>query len=153
MLPFVTKRLKHVLFATVFMYVTMSPYFVFVSWGVIDIEDCCKAAEYLTEQGLADGERLCIDGGSAGGYTTLAALAFKDTFKAGRCVVCGRVGELVDVCACTCMRVVCMSMSAVEVCGCVSACVCMDGCIYVWQNIVGVGMRQAIVKIWNSQKL
>lgn len=33
--------------------------------------------------GKADGERLCITGGSAGGYTTLAALAFKKTFKAG----------------------------------------------------------------------
>jgi hypothetical protein len=33
--------------------------------------------------GLADGERLCIDGGSAGGYTTLGALAFRDVFKAG----------------------------------------------------------------------
>ena len=33
--------------------------------------------------GKVDGERLCITGGSAGGYTTLAALAFKETFKAG----------------------------------------------------------------------
>lgn len=35
------------------------------------------------DSGKADGERLCITGGSAGGYTTLAALAFRDTFKAG----------------------------------------------------------------------
>ena len=35
------------------------------------------------EHGKADMERLCITGGSAGGYTTLAALAFRDTFKAG----------------------------------------------------------------------
>lgn len=35
------------------------------------------------DSGKADGERLCITGGSAGGYTTLAALAFKETFKAG----------------------------------------------------------------------
>jgi len=35
------------------------------------------------DSGKVDGERLCITGGSAGGYTTLAALAFKDTFKAG----------------------------------------------------------------------
>ena len=35
------------------------------------------------DSGKADGERLCITGGSAGGYTTLAALAFKKTFKAG----------------------------------------------------------------------
>ncbi|KAG2394639.1 uncharacterized protein HKW66_Vig0079860 [Vigna angularis] len=33
--------------------------------------------------GKVDGKRLCITGGSAGGYTTLAALAFKETFKAG----------------------------------------------------------------------
>jgi dipeptidyl aminopeptidase/acylaminoacyl peptidase len=37
----------------------------------------------LVEEGLADGNRLAIDGGSAGGYTTLAALAFRDVFKAG----------------------------------------------------------------------
>lgn len=35
------------------------------------------------DSGKVDGERLCITGGSAGGYTTLAALAFKETFKAG----------------------------------------------------------------------
>lgn len=35
------------------------------------------------ESGKVDAERLCITGGSAGGYTTLAALAFRDTFKAG----------------------------------------------------------------------
>lgn len=35
------------------------------------------------ESGKVDEKRLCITGGSAGGYTTLAALAFKDTFKAG----------------------------------------------------------------------
>ena len=35
------------------------------------------------DSGKVDGERLCITGGSAGGYTTLAALAFRDTFKAG----------------------------------------------------------------------
>ena len=35
------------------------------------------------ESGKVDGQRLCITGRSAGGYTTLAALAFRDTFKAG----------------------------------------------------------------------
>lgn len=35
------------------------------------------------DSGKVDGERLCITGGSAGGYTTLAALAFRETFKAG----------------------------------------------------------------------
>jgi len=53
------------------------------SWGVVDIDDVCAGAEYLVKQGLADGDRLCIDGGSAGGYTTLGALAFRDVFKAG----------------------------------------------------------------------
>ena len=53
------------------------------SWGIVDIDDVFNGAQYLVEQGLADGDRLCIDGGSAGGYTTLGALAFKDVFKAG----------------------------------------------------------------------
>ena len=41
------------------------------------------AAEYLASIGEVDGDRLAISGGSAGGYTTLAALAFRDTFAAG----------------------------------------------------------------------
>lgn len=53
------------------------------SWGVVDIDDVCAGAQYLVKQGLADEDRLCIDGGSAGGYTTLGALAFRDVFKAG----------------------------------------------------------------------
>jgi dipeptidyl aminopeptidase/acylaminoacyl peptidase len=53
------------------------------SWGIVDIDDVCNGAQYLVEQGLADGNRLCIDGGSAGGYTTLGALAFRDVFHAG----------------------------------------------------------------------
>lgn len=53
------------------------------NWGVIDIDDCVNAAHYVVEQGLADPERLAIDGGSAGGYTTLCALAFRDDFAAG----------------------------------------------------------------------
>jgi dipeptidyl aminopeptidase/acylaminoacyl peptidase len=52
-------------------------------WGVVDIDDCVAAAEYLAEQGLADPRRLAISGGSAGGYTTLGALAFRDAFAAG----------------------------------------------------------------------
>ena len=56
----------------------------FYSWGICDVEDCCAGALYLAEQKLADKQRLCIDGGSAGGYTTLACLAFKDVFKAGK---------------------------------------------------------------------
>ena len=52
-------------------------------WGVVDVQDCIAGARHLVEVGLADGERLAIRGGSAGGYTTLAALAFHDVFKAG----------------------------------------------------------------------
>ncbi|RDX91231.1 Dipeptidyl aminopeptidase BIII, partial [Mucuna pruriens] len=52
-------------------------------WGIVDVNDCCSCATYLVNSGKVDGERLCITGGSAGGYTTLAALAFKETFKAG----------------------------------------------------------------------
>jgi dipeptidyl aminopeptidase/acylaminoacyl peptidase len=53
-------------------------------WGVVDVDDCCNAALYLVKKGLADPKRLAIRGGSAGGYTTLACLAFRnDVFKAG----------------------------------------------------------------------
>ena len=52
-------------------------------WGIVDVEDCIAGARHLVAQGLVDGERLAIRGGSAGGYTTLAALAFHDVFKAG----------------------------------------------------------------------
>ncbi|MBI3241848.1 MAG: S9 family peptidase [Chloroflexi bacterium] len=52
-------------------------------WGVVDMNDCANAALYLAEQGLADRNKLAITGGSAGGYTTLCALTFRDEFKAG----------------------------------------------------------------------
>ncbi|GLV58159.1 peptidase [Dictyobacter sp. S3.2.2.5] len=52
-------------------------------WGVVDVEDCVNAAKYLVERGLVDSNRLTIQGGSAGGYTTLCALTFSDAFKAG----------------------------------------------------------------------
>ncbi|QBE63975.1 S9 family peptidase [Pseudoduganella lutea] len=52
-------------------------------WGVVDVEDCVAGARWLVEQGRADGERLIIRGSSAGGYTTLCALAFHDVFKLG----------------------------------------------------------------------
>jgi dipeptidyl aminopeptidase/acylaminoacyl peptidase len=52
-------------------------------WGIVDVDDCANGAKYLAEQGLVDGERLAIAGGSAGGYTTLCALTFRDVFKAG----------------------------------------------------------------------
>ncbi|MGA9768242.1 MAG: prolyl oligopeptidase family serine peptidase [Blastocatellia bacterium] len=52
-------------------------------WGVVDVDDCINGARYLIERGRADSERLIIRGGSAGGYTTLAALVFRNFFKAG----------------------------------------------------------------------
>lgn len=53
------------------------------NWGIVDVEDCVNGAKYLVEQGFVDKNKLVIRGGSAGGYTTLAALAFQKTFKAG----------------------------------------------------------------------
>ena len=52
-------------------------------WGAVDVDDCCAAATWLAETGRADAGRLVVRGGSAGGYTTLAALAFRNVFKAG----------------------------------------------------------------------
>ena len=53
------------------------------AWGVVDVDDCCNGARYLVEQGEVDGSRLIIRGGSAGGYTTLMALASRNVFHAG----------------------------------------------------------------------
>ena len=52
-------------------------------WGIVDLEDAVAATEYLVQQGKADPDRLLIRGGSAGGFTTLSALAFTDVFAAG----------------------------------------------------------------------
>ena len=52
-------------------------------WGIVDVQDCVNGAKYLVEKGLADGKRLAIRGGSAGGYTTLCALTYYDVFGAG----------------------------------------------------------------------
>ena len=52
-------------------------------WGIVDVDDCVNGARYLVEAGEADGERLMIKGGSAGGYTTLCVLTFRDVFKVG----------------------------------------------------------------------
>jgi dipeptidyl aminopeptidase/acylaminoacyl peptidase len=53
------------------------------NWGIVDVDDCVHGARYLVEQGLADPARCVITGGSAGGYTTLAALTFRDFFRGG----------------------------------------------------------------------
>ena len=52
-------------------------------WGIVDVDDCANGARYLANRGEVDGKRLIITGGSAGGYTTLCALTFRNTFKAG----------------------------------------------------------------------
>lgn len=52
-------------------------------WGIVDVDDCVNCARYLVDRGEVDAERIIIRGGSAGGYTTLAALTFRDVFKAG----------------------------------------------------------------------
>lgn len=53
------------------------------SWGIVDVADTVFGARYLVNRGLADPKKLAIRGGSAGGYTTLAALTFEHTFTAG----------------------------------------------------------------------
>lgn len=53
------------------------------AWGVVDVDDCIHGAKHLAQQGLIDADRAVITGGSAGGYTTLAALTFRDFFKGG----------------------------------------------------------------------
>jgi dipeptidyl aminopeptidase/acylaminoacyl peptidase len=50
---------------------------------VVDVDDCVNGAAFLAEHGFVDQNRLAIAGGSAGGYTTLCALTFRDLFKAG----------------------------------------------------------------------
>ena len=53
------------------------------AWGVVDVADCIAAARHLVATGAVDGARLAIRGGSAGGFTTLAALTSSDLFRAG----------------------------------------------------------------------
>jgi dipeptidyl aminopeptidase/acylaminoacyl peptidase len=53
------------------------------AWGIVDVEDACAAAIWLAQEGLVDPDRLAVRGGSAGGFTTLAALATQDVFAAG----------------------------------------------------------------------
>ena len=53
------------------------------NWGLVDVQDSVHAARHLVSQGLADPHRKAVMGGSAGGFTTLACLAFTDQFQAG----------------------------------------------------------------------
>ena len=62
------------------------------NWGVYDVDDACAAAQYLVNQKLVDPDRLIIRGSSAGGYTVLSTLCFKDVFTAG-CSLYG-IGDL-----------------------------------------------------------
>jgi dipeptidyl aminopeptidase/acylaminoacyl peptidase len=53
-------------------------------WGIVDVADLINAARHLAATGRADERRLAIRGGSAGGYTVLAALTqFPEVFGAG----------------------------------------------------------------------
>src|SRR5262249_8325534 len=54
-----------------------------LNWGVVDVDDCVAGARGLAAQGRGDGRRCVISGGSAGGYTTLAALTFREFFQGG----------------------------------------------------------------------
>jgi dipeptidyl aminopeptidase/acylaminoacyl peptidase len=53
------------------------------TWGVVDVDDCVNGAKFLAAQEMVDARRIVISGGSAGGYTALAALAFRDFFQGG----------------------------------------------------------------------
>ena len=54
-------------------------------WGVVDVADCAAAAQALIHAGRANPDQIAIEGGSAGGFTTLAALCFTDVFRVGAC--------------------------------------------------------------------
>lgn len=54
-------------------------------WGAVDVEDCAAAAKALIARGKANPDQIAMEGGSAGGFTTLACLCFTDIFRAGAC--------------------------------------------------------------------
>jgi acetyl esterase/lipase len=62
------------------------------SWGVKDVEDCVRALAQLAALGLADWQRAAVSGSSAGGFTALAAVAFRQVFRA--CSVQYGISEL-----------------------------------------------------------
>jgi dipeptidyl aminopeptidase/acylaminoacyl peptidase len=53
------------------------------NWGIVDVDDAVNGARHLASEGLVDGNRCVITGGSAGGYTVLAALTFRNFFRGG----------------------------------------------------------------------
>ncbi len=52
-------------------------------WGIVDVDDCVNAVTALVDRDAVDPKRMTITGGSAGGFTTLCALTFRDRFTAG----------------------------------------------------------------------
>ncbi len=54
-------------------------------WGEVDVFDCSAAAKFLVASGRAASDFIAIEGGSAGGFTTLACLCFTDVFRVGAC--------------------------------------------------------------------
>lgn len=65
------------------------------NWGIVDVMDCVMGAQFLVDNGLVDEDKLIIRGGSAGGFTTLSAIAFHDLFKAGASYY--GVSDLIDL--------------------------------------------------------
>jgi dipeptidyl aminopeptidase/acylaminoacyl peptidase len=68
-------------------------------WGVVDVADTITVLRGLVDAGLADGGRLAIRGGSAGGWTVLAALTGSEAFCCG--VSYYGVAELLEFAATT----------------------------------------------------
>ncbi|HEX4299290.1 MAG TPA: prolyl oligopeptidase family serine peptidase [Gammaproteobacteria bacterium] len=62
------------------------------NWGVKDVEDSVRAVAQLAALGLADWQRAAVSGSSAGGFTALAAVAFRQVFRA--CSVQYGISEL-----------------------------------------------------------
>ena len=52
-------------------------------WGVVDVNDCAAVAQALADEGTADGDRLAIRGGSAGGWTSAASMTSVSTYACG----------------------------------------------------------------------
>jgi dipeptidyl aminopeptidase/acylaminoacyl peptidase len=54
-------------------------------WGVLDVEDCLAAAAAVVASGRASAARVAMEGGSASGFTVLAAMAAGPGLRAGAC--------------------------------------------------------------------
>jgi len=60
-------------------------------WGIYDVEDCCSGALHLAREGKVDSSKLAITGRSAGGYTVLAVLTFRNIFRTGKNISGNRI--------------------------------------------------------------